>query len=112
LGAVCVWWIDKSIPDRPTVPEVDGVSASGMAHRIFGTVQQTLLLDVPVGRTVFSDTGALSWMTSSIEVNAATGGEGRWLGTLTGPGRVWLHSLTVSKVAHRVREYLPRPSGG
>ena len=28
-----------------------------------------------------------------------------------GPGRIWLHSMTVSKVAHRVAEYLPGKSG-
>ena len=39
--------------------------------------------------------------------NILMGGEGLFLATLTGPGRVWLHSLTPSKVAHRVAEYLP-----
>jgi uncharacterized protein (TIGR00266 family) len=39
--------------------------------------------------------------------NILMGGEGLFLGTLTGPGRVWLHSLTPSKVAHRIAVYLP-----
>jgi uncharacterized protein (TIGR00266 family) len=39
--------------------------------------------------------------------NVLMGGEGLFLATLTGPGRIWLHSLTPSKVAHRVAEYLP-----
>ncbi len=39
--------------------------------------------------------------------NILMGGEGLFLATLTGPGRIWLHSLTPSKVAHRVAEYLP-----
>jgi len=38
--------------------------------------------------------------------NVLMGGEGLFLATLTGPGRIWLHSLTPSKVAHRLAAYL------
>jgi uncharacterized protein (AIM24 family) len=34
-------------------------------------------------------------------------GEGLFQATLTGPGCVWLHSLTPSKVARRIAEYVP-----
>ena len=44
--------------------------------------------------------------------NILLGGEGLFLATLTGPGRIWLHSMTVSKMAHRLVEYLPKPSSG
>jgi uncharacterized protein (TIGR00266 family) len=43
--------------------------------------------------------------------NVLAGGEGLFLATLTGPGRIWLHSMTVSKMAHRLMEYLPVKSG-
>jgi uncharacterized protein (TIGR00266 family) len=43
--------------------------------------------------------------------NVLAGGEGLFLATLTGPGRIWLHSMTVSKMAHRLMEYLPAKSG-
>ena len=43
--------------------------------------------------------------------NILLGGEGMFLATLTGPGRIWLHSMTVSKIAHRIMEYLPAKSG-
>ena len=39
--------------------------------------------------------------------NILFGGEGLFLGTLEGPGRVWLHSMTASKMAHRIAEYIP-----
>ena len=39
--------------------------------------------------------------------NILFGGEGLFLGILSGPGRVWLHSMTASKMAHRIGEYLP-----
>ena len=43
--------------------------------------------------------------------NVLAGGAGVFLATLTGPGRIWLHSLTVSKMAHRLMEYMPTKSG-
>ena len=43
--------------------------------------------------------------------NVLAGGEGLFLATLTGPGRIWLHSMTVSKMAHRLMEYMPAKSG-
>ena len=42
--------------------------------------------------------------------NMLFGGEGIFLGTLTGPGRIWLHSMTVSKIAHRIMEFIPTKS--
>ena len=44
--------------------------------------------------------------------NILLGGEGVFLATLKGPGRIWLHSMTVSKMAHRLVEYLPAKSSG
>ena len=44
--------------------------------------------------------------------NILAGGEGLFLATLTGPGRIWLHSMTVSKMAHRLMEYIPTKSSG
>ena len=42
--------------------------------------------------------------------NLLFSGESLFFAKLTGPGRVWLNSMTVSKVAHRVGEYLPGSS--
>ena len=42
--------------------------------------------------------------------NMIFGSDGIFLAALTGPGRVWLQSLPISKLAHALREYLP--SGG
>jgi uncharacterized protein (TIGR00266 family) len=63
-----------SIPDIPTVPEVKGQSKSGLTYHILGTVQQTLAVDISPGQTIFSDTGAMSWMTSTVNMNTNTGG--------------------------------------
>jgi uncharacterized protein (AIM24 family) len=35
------------------------------------------------------------------------GGDGIFLAALTGPGRVWLQTLPISRLAHQLQEYLP-----
>ena len=42
--------------------------------------------------------------------NALFGGDGIFLAALTGPGRVWLQSMTLPHLAHALWEYLPHPS--
>ncbi|RJO69907.1 TIGR00266 family protein [Nocardia panacis] len=42
--------------------------------------------------------------------NILFGGDGLFLAQLTGPGRVWLQSMTISNLAHALTPYLP--SGG
>jgi uncharacterized protein (TIGR00266 family) len=39
--------------------------------------------------------------------NMLFGGDGIFLASLTGPGRVWLQTLTVSNLAHAILPYLP-----
>src|SRR2546430_12563776 len=39
--------------------------------------------------------------------NAFFGGDGIFLAALTGPGRVWLQSMTMQHLAHAIQEYLP-----
>ena len=44
--------------------------------------------------------------------NVLFGGEGLFLATLTGPGRVWLQSMPILNLAEEIGRYLPQPSGG
>ncbi len=43
--------------------------------------------------------------------NLIFGGDGIFLGVLTGPGTVWLQTLPISRLAHQIGEYLPRGDG-
>lgn len=63
-----------SIPDLPTPPEISGQAKSGIKYHILGTVQQTLVVELNPGQTVYSDAGAMSWMTSTVNMNTTTGG--------------------------------------
>ncbi|MTE12426.1 TIGR00266 family protein [Nocardia aurantiaca] len=44
--------------------------------------------------------------------NVLFGGDGLFLAALTGPGRVWLQSLTITNLAHSLIPYLPIPEVG
>src|SRR5215472_5329719 len=40
--------------------------------------------------------------------NMIFGGDGIFLALLTGPGRVWLQTLPISKLAHQLMQYMPQ----
>jgi uncharacterized protein (TIGR00266 family) len=63
-----------SIPDLPTVPETTGDSQSGLHYHILGTIQPTLAVDLTPGQRIYSDTGAMSWMTATVQMNTSSGG--------------------------------------
>jgi uncharacterized protein (TIGR00266 family) len=68
------------IPDLPTPPETTGQSKAGLAYHILGTVQQVLAVEVLPGKLVYSDAGAMSWMTSSVTMSTkGSGGLGGML---------------------------------
>ncbi|WP_420642082.1 TIGR00266 family protein [Candidatus Leptofilum sp.] len=43
--------------------------------------------------------------------NMLFGGEGLFLATLTGPGRIWLQSLPLSNLASKLMQYMPIKTG-
>ena len=63
-----------SIPDLPTPPEVSGESKSGLRYHILGTIQPTLAVELAPGQKIYSDTGAMSWMTATVQMNTTSGG--------------------------------------
>ena len=73
------------------------------------------------GETLRVDTGCVVGFQPGINFDiqyvgklksAIFGGEGLFFATLTGPGRVWLQSLPISRLAGRVLAYAPRLGGG
>jgi uncharacterized protein (TIGR00266 family) len=40
--------------------------------------------------------------------NMIFGGDGIFLASLTGPGRIWLQTLPIARLAHKLMEYMPR----
>ena len=73
------------------------------------------------GEVLRVDTGCVVGFQPSIDFDiqyvgklksAIFGGEGLFFATLRGPGKVWLQSLPISRLAGRVLAYAPRASGG
>lgn len=80
---------------------------------IDGSVKE---LDLQPGQTIKVDTGNVAAFESTVEYSAETvkgfknivfGGEGLFLTTLRGPGKVWLQTMTVEELARRMIPYMP-----
>jgi uncharacterized protein (AIM24 family) len=76
--------------------------------------------DLKPGETLRLDTGCLVAMQPSVHYdiqmvggikNALFGGEGLFLATLSGPGKVWMQSLPFSRLAGRVLANAPGGGG-
>jgi uncharacterized protein (TIGR00266 family) len=83
-----------------------------------GTILERVLT---AGETLRLDTGCLVAVEKTITYdvqmvggfkNAIFGGEGLFLATVTGPGKVWLQSLPFSRLAGRVLANAPGGGGG
>ena len=71
------------------------------------------------GETIKVDTGNVAAFEESVRYQAEMvkgfknilfGGEGLFLTTLTGPGKVWLQTMTMPSFAKQLIPFLPRPS--
>jgi uncharacterized protein (TIGR00266 family) len=71
------------------------------------------------GQRLKVDTGHIAMYEPSVNydiqmvkgvTNMLFGGEGLFLATLTGPGRVWLQTMPVSNLAHKIMSFLPKTS--
>src|ERR1041385_4599066 len=86
----------RTTPDLPTPAETDGRTKAGLDYKILGTIQQTLLVDLPAGRTVYSDAGAMSWMTTTVVMNTqGQGGLGGMLKRAVSGATVFIVDFTA-----------------
>ena len=54
--------------------------------------------------------GSVSFQITTVpgNKNMIFGGDGIFLAALTGPGRIWLQTLPIAKLAHAIQRYLPQ----
>jgi uncharacterized protein (TIGR00266 family) len=80
---------------------------------------ELVVKDLQAGETLRVHPGHVGAFQSSVSFQITTvpgiknmifGGDGIFLAALTGPGKVWLQTLPISKLAHKLMEYMPRPS--
>lgn len=76
--------------------------------------------DLQPGQLLKVDTGHLAAMEASVDFdvtmvkgfrNILLGGEGLFLASIQGPGKVWLQTMPISKLAQKIWKFLPKPSG-
>ena len=81
---------------------------------IDGSVQE---IELKEGQSIKVETGHVALFESTVSYNVQTvkgfkniffGGEGLFLVTLTGPGKVWLQTLTAHDMAEKLIPYLPK----
>ena len=81
-----------------------------------GAIQE---IDLQAGEKLIVDTGNVALFEAQVSYSAQMvkgfknilfGGEGLFLTTLTGPGKVWLQTLTASEIARRVIPFIPTTS--
>jgi uncharacterized protein (TIGR00266 family) len=81
---------------------------------------EVVVYDLEPGNTLRVHPGHVGMFQEGMQFNIVTvpgiqnimfGGSGLFLAALTGPGRVWLHSLSMQHLAHAIQEFLPRPAG-
>lgn len=77
--------------------------------------------DLQPGQILKVDTGHLAMFEPTVDFditmlrgfrNILLGGEGLFLGTLRGPGKVWLQTMPMLKLAQKVLQYMPATAGG
>jgi uncharacterized protein (TIGR00266 family) len=77
---------------------------------------EVIIKDLSAGETIFVHPGHVGAFHANVAFqisripgirNMIFGGDGIFLAALTGPGRIWLQTLPISKLAHQLMEYLP-----
>ena len=77
---------------------------------------EVIVKDLRPGETLRVHPGHVGAFTSGVNFQITTvrgiknlifGGDGIFLAALTGPGRVWLQTLPISRLAHQILEYAP-----
>src|SRR5437763_6324574 len=78
---------------------------------------ELVVRDLQAGETLRVHPGHVGAFQTSVNFEITTvpgiknmifGGDGIFLASLTGPGRIWLQTLPIARLAHALAEYLPR----
>jgi len=77
---------------------------------------ELIMKDLQPGETLLAHPGHVGAFQASVSFQITTvpgiknmifGGDGLFLASLTGPGKIWLQTLPISRLAHELMEYMP-----
>jgi len=84
------------IPD-PTV-SLSGTTMGGASYKVLGTIMQTVVMHLRAGQTVYTETGALSWMQEGIRMDTnMRGGLGGILGRVFTGESLFVANFTAER---------------
>lgn len=92
---------------------------SGHGTAWFELSGEVILKELRSGETLRVHPGHVGAFEASVSFQITTvpgiknmifGGDGIFLAALTGPGKLWLQTLPISKLAHALTEYMPQPT--
>ncbi len=93
------------------------LSGSGTAFlELDGSLKE---INLAAGERIKVDTGNVAFFEKSVGYSVETvkglknklfGGEGLFLTVLTGPGKVWLQTVSIAELASKIRRYIPTQS--
>lgn len=81
---------------------------------------EIVVKELAPGETLRVDTGHVAMFEPTVDFdvemlkgfkNLLLGGEGLFLATLRGPGKVWLQTMPMSKLAQKIAQYMPQVGG-
>lgn len=96
------------------------IKLRGTGLSFFNVGGEVTKINLKAGQKIRVDTGNLAMFDSTVDYsvervkgikNMIWGGEGLFLATMTGPGRVWIQSMPVNELAGKIAEYLPSNKG-
>jgi len=91
---------------------------SGVGHAWIELSGELITKDLAPGENLRVHPGHVGAFQASVSFEITTvpgiknlifGGDGIFLASLTGPGRIWLQTLPISRLAHKLMEYMPKP---
>jgi len=97
------------------------IKVKGPGTAFFNVGGEISMIELKAGQKVRIDTSNLAMFDAGVDYsvervkgikNMIWGGEGLFLATCTGPGRVWVQSMPVAELAGKLAEYLPSHGGG
>jgi uncharacterized protein (TIGR00266 family) len=90
---------------------------SGVGHAWIELSGELIMKDLAPGENLRVHPGHVGAFQASVSFEITTvpgiknmifGGDGIFLASLTGPGRIWLQTLPISRLAHQLMEYMPK----
>ncbi len=96
VGGATPAGVQVDLPDKPVTHA--GQSRSGLKYKLIGTTLQAVMIELEQGRTVYSESGGMAWMSANIKMDTkSAGGLGKMLGRVFTGESLFLVDYTCTR---------------